>query len=163
MTDFVFQEQVTDQIKDTVSAALGSAAAQGYGDNDIGKPVVMGTANNYVIAAEDAPIQGFIAAIEPFTVNQGWAFGSVQRRGRKLAEVAAGETVTILGYVLADAQSAAGAVSTGANALPKVKPAAATAVADDGGLTAAGLFAWRVIRFVTGTGAAGQTVLLERV
>ncbi len=163
MTDFVYNEKVTDAIKDTVSAALGSAAAQGYSSNDLGKPVKMGTANNYVLCADGDPIEGFVAAIEPFTVNQGFAFGAVQRGGRKLAEVAAGATVTILGTVIAGAQTAAGTVSTGADALPKVKPATATAAADDGALTDAGLYTWRVIRFVTGTGAAGQTVLLERV
>jgi hypothetical protein len=30
-------------------------------------------------------------------------------------------------------------------------------------LNQSGLFAWRVIRIVTGTGAAGDTVLVERV
>jgi len=164
MTDFVFNEKVTDAIKDTVSAALGSAAAQGYGDNDIGKPVVMGSANNYVIAGDGVPIEGFINAIEPDTVNQGFAFGSVQRAGRKIVEVAATYTVTLGGYVLAAAQSAAGVASTGANALPKVRPAVATAAADDGAsLTNAGLYAWRVIRLIDGVGTAGAKVLIERV
>ncbi len=163
MTDFVFNESVTDAIKDTVSAALGSAAAQGYGDNDVGKPVTLGSANNYVIAADNAPIEGFIAAVEPSTVNQGFAFGAVQRRGRKLVEVAATYTVVQGGLVVAAAQTAAGVVSTGANALPKVRPAVATAAADDGTLTNAGLFAWRVIRLVDGVGTAGAKVLIERV
>jgi hypothetical protein len=61
-------------------------------------------------------------------------------------------------YVVAFTQAAIGTAG-----LAQVKKATATAAADDGALNQAGLFAWRVIRIVTGTGVALDQVLIERV
>lgn len=160
MTDFVFGENVTEAIKDTVSAALGSAAASGIGQKDLNKAVKLGTAQNYTLCADGDPIEGFINAVEPATVNAGFSFGSVQRRGRKLVENGAGQTQLAVGdYVVAFTQ-----VAIGTEGLAKVKKATATAATDDGAsLTQAGLYAWRVIRIVSGTGVAGDKVLIERV
>ncbi|MNR52654.1 hypothetical protein D3C85_1725350 [compost metagenome] len=46
---------------------------------------------------------------------------------------------------------------------PQVAPAVATAATDDGVLTAASIYAWQVVRIISGTGVAGDLVLLERV
>lgn len=158
MTTFVYGESVTDALKDTTSAALGASAGAPFGNNDIGKAVKRGTAQNYVLCADNDPIEGFVAAIEPSTVNAGFSFGSVQRRGRKIAQVGTGETVLLNGFVVAYTQTALGTVG-----YPQVAPAVATAAADDGSLTTAGLFCWQVVRIISGTGVAGDLVLLERV
>lgn len=158
MTTFVYGENVTDAIKDTVSAALGASSAAPFATADIGKAVKRGTAQNYVLCADNDPIEGFVVAIEPFTVNDGFSFGSVQRRGRKIAQVGTGETVTLNGYVNAYTQTA-----LGTEGYPQVAPAVASAATDDGALTTSGLFAWQVIRIISGTGVAGDLVLLERV
>lgn len=159
MTDFAFGENVTDAIKDTVSAALGAAANSGIGEKELNKAYKMGTAQNYVPCADGDPIEGFVNAVEPWTVNGGFSFGSIQRRGRKTVQNGAGQAQLAVGdYVVAYTQTAIGTAG-----LAQVKKATATAAADDGALNNAGLYAWRVIRILTGTGVAGDQVLIERV
>lgn len=159
MTTFAFGENVTEALKDTVSAALGAAANSGIGQKDLNKAVVMGTAQNYVPAADGDPIEGFINAVEVATVNQGFSFGSVQRRGRKTVQNGAGQaTLAVKDLVVAYTQ-----IAIGTEGYAQVKKATATAAADDGTLSNAGLYAWRVVRILTGTGAAGDLVLIERV
>lgn len=159
MTTFVYNESVTDALKDTISTALGAAAASGIGNNDVGKAYKAGTVQNYVPCADGDPIEGFVTAVEPFTVNNGFVFGSVQRRGRKLVQNGAAQAQLAVGdYVVAFTQ-----VAIGTAGLAQVKKATATAATDDGALNQAGLYAWRVIRIVSGTGVAGDQVLIERV
>lgn len=159
MTTFVYNESVTDAMKDTISAALGAAAASGIGNNDLNKAYKAGTAQNYVPCADGDPIEGFLTAIEPFTVNNGFVFGSVQRRGRKLVQNGAAQATLAVGdFVVAFTQTAIGTAG-----LAQVKKATATAATDDGALFQSGLFGWRVIRIVTGTGVALDQVLIERV
>lgn len=159
MTTFAFGENVTEAMKDTVSAALGAAAASGIGTNDLDKAYKMGTAQNYVPCADGDPIEGFVNVVEGFTVNNGFSFGSVQRRGRKTVQNGAGQATLAVGdQVVAFTQLAIGTAG-----LAQVKKATASAAADDGFLTQAGLYAWRVVRILTGTGVAGDKVLIERV
>ena len=159
MTTFVFGENVTEAMKDTVSCALGAAAASGIGQKELDKAYKMGTAQNYVPCVDGDPIEAFVAAVEPFTVNQGFSFGSVQRRGRKTVQNGAAQAQLAVGdYVVAFTQTAIGTA-----ALAQVKKATATAAADDGAMFQSGLFAWKVIRILTGTGVAGDQVLIERV
>jgi len=165
MTTFVYGESVTDAIKDTISTALGASSSAPFGNNDIGKAVKRGTAQNYVLCADNDAIEGFVAAIEPSTVNAGFSFGSVQRRGRKIAQVGTGETVTLNGYVVAYTQTALGTAG-----YPQVapKPAVvvqvdATPAPDEATIPMPSPYNWQVIRIISGTGVAGDLVLLERV
>ena len=159
MTTFAFGENVTEALKDTVSCALGAAAASGIGDKDVDKAYKMGTAQNYVPCADGDPIEAFVNVVEAFTVNNGFSFGSVQRRGRKTVQNGAGQAQLAVGdHVVAYTQLAIGTAG-----LAQVKKATATAATDDGALNNGGLYAWRVIRILSGTGVAGDKVLIERV
>lgn len=105
----------------------------------------------------DDPIEGFLIAIEPVTVNDGFSFGSVQRDKRMLAVLAAGQTsVTVGAIVTAADQTVVGTATTGA---PSGRNALVQVEATPGD---AGEFVWRVLRLLT-DGEAGSTVLLERV
>lgn len=145
MTTFVYTELVPTQNE---SAALGVSAGAKFADADLGKPVKFGTANNYVLCAANDQIDGFVKAIEPITVNNGFSFGGVQREGRVVATVGAAQTpaMAIGDLVIADAQ-----VALGTAGAPKVKTGAATYAA------------WRCIRIISGTGVAGDSVLIERI
>lgn len=149
MSTFRFNAKVNDPFADITDAALGSAAGQNYGDEEVGKAVKMGTVSNYVLCADGDPIEGFIVSTEPNTVNQGFSFGSVQRDKRILAQVDTGATLAVGDYVVSGGEAAVG---TASKAL--VKPKAAV---DTKG------FDWRVVRIVSGAGTAGSVVLLERV
>jgi len=148
MTDFVFTLLVNDPPATILSAALGTGANAFGSETDIGKGVKLGTSQNYVLCADDDEIEGVVASVEPFNVNDGFTFGTVQVDRRVEAEVGA---------------SQAGALAVGALVVSDVP----VAVATDGVLTvkagSPATFKWRVLRHVTGTGVTGDTVLLERI
>jgi hypothetical protein len=149
MSAFVFTELTqSPETMQTESACLGVDANNKLTENDIGKAVKLAAANNYVVATTDDEIEGILVAIEPVTYNDGFAFGTVQRRGRALATVGTSEvgTVAVGELVVVDDQAAVGT----AGGLVVYPGAPAT-------------FKWRVLRIVSGTGAAGDQVLIERV
>ena len=148
MTDFAFTELVDVETKVVYSAALGGGTGSQFGNNDLKKPVKLSTANNYVLATAGDEIEGFVNSVEPFTVNGGYSFGGVQTSGRIIAKVGAAQvgTLTIGEFAVAAGSSALG-------------------TKDDYPLVVQGTpatFKWRVIRVVSGTGVAGDLVLLER-
>ena len=149
MGSFVFttltQSPETMQVE---SACLGVDASNKLTDNDKGKAVKMAAAENFVLCATTNEIEGILVATEPVTYNDGFAFGSVQRRGRAEAKVGANvATVVAVGdLVVADTQ---------------------TAIDSAGGceviVGTPSTFLWRCIRVVSGTGVAGDPVIIERV
>jgi hypothetical protein len=147
MTTFVFTELVpTEKV---LSAALGPNTNTKFADADVGKAVKLGSANNYVLVEAGDEIEGFVTSIEPFTVNNGFSFGGVVVSGRVTAEVGANQGATPMAvgdYVVADAP-----VALGTAGKAQVKTGTPTK------------FLWRCIRVVSGTGAAGSMVLLERI
>ena len=149
MTAFFFTPLVNDPPATVLSAALGVDASNPLAQADVGKVVKLAASNNYVLAATGDDIEGIVSTIAAEgTVNDGFSFGGVQVDRRILAEVAAaqGGAIAIGAFVVAGIQIARGTagiaqVIAGAGANHK----------------------WRVIRHVTGTGVAGNTVLLEKV
>jgi hypothetical protein len=144
MTAFVFTDLV--DMRAHYSACLGASAAAKLTDNDIGKPVKMGTVQNYVLCADNDEIEGFVGSISPATYNDGFAFGGVWKEGR-IAVQATG-AISIGGYVVAAAQAAIDTKAAG-----KVKAGTTTR------------HHWRMIRNITNPGAAAvvnDTILIER-
>jgi hypothetical protein len=149
MTTFVFTELVNSPHADVVSAALGVNAAGKFSDKDIGKPVKMAANNNYVLCALNDEIEGFVKSVEALTTNDGFSFGSVMKNTRVTAQVDAAQTGTlVVGELCAAGTSAA--LGT-ANTYPKVIQG-----------TPAN-HKWRVIRNISGTGVAGDLVLIEKI
>lgn len=146
MANFKFAPLVTESI--LVSAALGSAANAKLTTKDAGKILKMGVAQNYVLAANGNDIEGTLISLEAHTVNEGFAFGSVKVDGMMEAKVDAAQTpaLAIGAFVVAGTQTA---IDTAGGAVVK------------GGAGVA--FKWRIIQFITGAGAAGDTVLIQRV
>lgn len=148
MTDFVFTELVPTK---NMSCALGASPAAKLTDLDLNKAVRYGTANNVVLASTGEAIDGFLKSVEPYSVNNGFGFGGVQMEGRVTAQVGTNQGATpmaVRDVVVADNQAAVG---TASNALVRT------------GTVTAGQPAWRCIRIVSGTGAAGSIVILERI
>lgn len=131
------------------SFCLGVDASHKLTSKDVGKALKLAALNNMVLCATTDQIDGFLVAVEPTTHNAGFAFGTVQRGGRVEAKVGANQGATPMAVgdlVVADTQAAidtagGAVVITGAPALNK----------------------WRCLRIISGTGVAGDTVLLERV
>lgn len=163
MPSFAFTELVpNDSIE---SGCLGPNSSTKFTDKDIGKAVKYGTADNFVLAAQGDEIVGFVNSVEPMTYNGGFSFGGVQKAGRKLAVVGAnqgGTPMAVDDLVVADTQ-----VTLGTAGEPKVKTGVAYA---QSGTTPFAVteqtpkhFKWRCMKIVSGTGVAGDTVLLERI
>lgn len=150
MTVFHFTPLVNDPLARIESAALGADADNPMTDNDVGKAVTLaaGAGANFILAAADAEIDGFVSNIMPDTVNGGWSWGGVQRSGRVKAQVGAGEAGTLIvgEYAVADTQTTLNTAG-----LAQVKQGTPS------------IHLWRCIRIITGTGATGDQVLLERV
>jgi len=150
MSTFAFNVKVNDPFASITEAALGATTGEGWGDEEVGKAVKLGAANNYVLCSDGDDIEGVVVSVEPNTVNEGFSFGSVQSDRRMLAVLDTGETAVAVGAtVVAGAQEAVGTQTNGG----KVVVATGAGVA----------FKWRVIRLVSGTGEAGATVLIERL
>lgn len=145
MTAFVFTETVPND--DVVSAALGVSANAKFASADLGKAVKLSTAQNYVPVAADDEIEGFVVAVEPFTVNDGFSFGSVQYGGRIKAQSTG--TIAIGGLVVAAAP-----VALGTAGYAQVKAGSPTK------------YLWRMVGNITSPGnsaANTHVVLLERL
>lgn len=149
MTDFVFTPLVNSPHADVVSAALGATATDLYSDVDVGQAVKVGIVNNYVPAVDGNDLEGVVVSVMGNTVNDGFSFGSVQKNKRVLATVAANEAGTV---DPGDLVICGTAIALGtANSLPNVKVGAPAS------------HFWRCIRIITGTGVAGDSVLIERI
>lgn len=147
MTAFAFKTLVPQE--PPLSAALGTGSGNAFGTNDINKAVKLAANNNYVSCAAGDDIEGFVSSVEPYTVNAGFSFGSVQVEGRHEAVIGSGANVAIGGYVVADTPLALGTAGN-----TPVKTGTPTR------------FFWRVINNITSPGnaaAVGHVVLLERV
>ena len=148
MTDFVFTLLVNDPPATILSAALGTGANVFDSETDVNKGVKLGTSQNYVLAADGDEIEGVVASVEPFNVNDGFSFGTVQVDRRIEAVVVA---------------SRVGALAIGSLVVNDIPVALGTAGDIQVKAGSPATFLWRVIRHVTGTGVTGDTVLLERV
>jgi hypothetical protein len=155
MTQFVFTELVNSPHADIVSAALGVNSAGKFGPNDIGKPVKLAANDNYVLCALNDPIHGFVETVEGITVKDGFSFGSVRRNVRKVCQVDAAQTgAAPVGQTMVAGTSAAlGTIDVN----PQVTKI------DIVGATDQVLDLWRVILVISGTGVAGDLVLIENV
>jgi len=152
MTDFAFTPLVNDPHADVVSAALGVDSSNKLNDNDVGKPVILAANDNYVLCADGDDIHGFLVSTEANTVNGGFSYGSVQRNKRFEVQVEAGEAGTLAVGTFAVAGIPVAAINV-KQTYPQVILKAA----------AAGAALWKVISIISGTGVAGDLVLIERV
>lgn len=130
-----------------ISTALGTTTSV-FTDKDQSKAVKLSDDSTYGLVADGDVIEGIVESLEPHTVNDGYAFGSVLRHtpgARAEAEVDSG-TLVVGDVVVAAAQKAVGTAQS--NVL--VKKAAGTETT----------FLWRVVSLPSG-GAAGDVVIIE--
>jgi hypothetical protein len=146
MTTFVVTELIDNLHQ---SWALGTGPGNLFTDKDLLKPVKIAAANNMVLCAAGDEIDGFVRSIEPFTVNNGFTFGGVQREDRIEVQVGTDQAGALAVNDLVVAGAGTPALGTAGRArVKKGTPVRAL---------------WQVIRIVTGTGVAGDRVLIERM
>lgn len=151
MTDFAFTALVNDPHADVITAALGVDASNKLNDNDIGKPLKLAAADNYVLCADGDNIEGFLTALNAETVNDGFSVGSLQRNKRFEVQVEGGE----LGTAIVGTFVGAGIPIVARNVKQTWPQVILTT-------PAAGDPLWRVISIISGTGVAGDLILIER-
>lgn len=149
MSTFVLTELTqSPETMQVESACLGVDAANGLDENDIGKCIKFAGSDNVVLCGDGDDIEGFVVSISPETYNAGFAFGSFQRRGRKVVQVEAGELGT---FAVGDEAVSGITVALNTAGLPQVVKAVGV------------VYKWRCISLLTGTGVAGDNILIERV
>lgn len=146
---FKFRSKLTDgylipALVGTVATPLTSADSQ--------KSVKYSTGDNVLLCADGDEIASFLASVETTLAADGSKLGNiidVTVGTRHKAVIAAGSTTVVAGtsLVVSAAQSAIGT----ADAYPKVKAGTPTT------------YKWIVRSILSGAGAAGSIVLLERV
>jgi hypothetical protein len=156
------------------TARLGAATGEGWDGKEVGKAVKMVGDSRYDHCVAGDPIEGFMFAVEDATLD-GYSIGSVQTRGRKAViadglEATPGTGAIAVGdYVVTGTAVAQGTALT--DYKPKVTKATlqpgvteAGAVTDVNNMLKLAMFAWRVVSFSgAGTGAVGDTIVIERV
>jgi hypothetical protein len=151
----------------------GNAGATPLTKNDNGKLLKLAGDSRYDLCAVGDKIEGVCqVAADLVATFDGYVLGSVQKRGRFVAvadgtQAAGTGSLAIGDFVVAGTPVALGTAHTLAG--PRVRKATNQPGAVPADLTAAGdqakvaMFGWRVVAILTGTGAVGDTVLVERV
>ena len=131
-----------------ISAKLGPNIATKYSDLDKKKAVKAQAGGRYVLCSDGDDLDGFIDSVEAAT-QDGFSFGGVARGnvGYRIEAQVAASVVTPL--VFGDLVVAAAQLAVGTKGLAQVKKGTPA------------IHKYRVLRLTTG--AAGTTVLLEKV
>lgn len=170
MAKFTFAVLTNDPNRlNVISAKLGSRAGTAnenkaglgeYSDTEINKAVKLGTVSNFLLCAEGDEIDGIIDNIDAGGTEDGYTFGGVARPngGQRFNALVGPNQATALAIgalVVADEQFAVGVENSappkGMRLNLRVKAGAPT------------LHKWRVMRVVSGTGAAGSVVVIEKI
>lgn len=158
MAKFQFKETLSQlDVVITARTADGTGAANQLADADVGKLVKLAGDSQYGLCAVGNEIEGVLQTADEFGLQDGFKLGSVRTNGRLtvtldgLQATPGTGTIAVGDFVVAGTPVARGTAQT---TPPKVCKA-----------TAAGSslnFKWRVVALY-GTGAVGQTALIERV
>lgn len=152
MAKFLLDETIHQQEVLTVRLG-GSSAGTRFTDADKGKPVKLGADSAFVLCAAGDAVEAWVSSLSSGPTYDGYQLGGIVGTGLKRATVT-GATVAVGDYVVAGTAVALGTKLTG---YMQVAKAADQAVAK------AAPHRLRVVSLVGGTGAAGSTVLLQRV
>ena len=131
-----------------ISAKLGPDVNTKYSDKDKKKPLKAQAGGRYVLCSDGDELDGFLDSVEAAT-QDGYSFGGVARGNvgfRVEAQVAA---AVVTPLVFGDLVVAGAQLAVGTKGLPQVKKGTPA------------VHKYRVLRLTTG--AAGSTVLLEKV
>jgi len=143
LTDLSFRGVITD--------ALGTNSGD-YTDVEVGKGVKL-AASAYVPVVKADEIDGIVATVEPGLRNGGFNWGTIQTKGRALATVGASQTGNV----------AIGAYVTNDTPIAPLTAGLIQVFSVGTGFVAPTRFFWRVIKIISGTGAAGDSVMIERI
>lgn len=147
MTAFNFKPRVGDSDKQSTALGASNLLAARFKDEDMNKCVKLAGLSNYVLVAAADELEGVTIAMSPNMVNNGFSFGTIANGGRLEAKIDGASAVVVGDLVLAGAQAALGT----AQAVPVVRKGAPTK------------FLWRVIDLLSGAGAIGTNVIIERI
>ncbi len=134
-----------------ITDALGTGAGE-YDDFEKGKGVQLAAAS-HIAAVKADEIDGIVNTVESGLRNGGYSWGGIQTKGRAEATVGVSQTgnVVVGAYVTNDTP-----IVNGTAGLIQVFSVGT-------GFVAPTRHFWRVLRIITGTGAAGDKVLIERI
>lgn len=172
MAKFQMTELLKNEDVSTVRLGPGTGSANQFNDKDVGKLVKYVADSRFDLCAAGDPIEGLVTSVESASLD-GYSVGGIQFSERATVNAdglqATPGTGTILvgDYVVCGTVDARNTAKTLAYAkVCKATNQPGTLPAD---LTAAGnqiknaLYAWRVVAITVGTGAVGDTLVIERI
>jgi hypothetical protein len=143
---------ISTKLGSRVGTTIENKAGLGeYSDAEIKKAVKLGTQNNYLLCADGDELDAFVDNIDAGGTEDGWTFGGVARGNvgqRHEVQVASGVATPL---VIGDLVVAGTQLPVGTKGLAQVKKGTPA------------LHKYRVMRILTGTGVAGDKVLIEKV
>jgi hypothetical protein len=173
MAKFQMTELVSEFALHTARLGAGTGSSNHVDDKEVGKAVKLGADSRYVLCSAGDPIEGFVAAVEAATLDD-YSIGSVQVYGRRTviadglqANPGAAATIAVGDYVVAGTMVAKGTALT--DYKQKVckatyQPSAEVVEANVNEVAKLLLAPWRVVSILGGgTGAVGDTIVIERV
>lgn len=169
MPKFQYGETITERAAKTTR--LGSGTAQLWTDKEVGKAVKLTADSRVDLCAAGDTIEGFVIAVNADT-SDNYSIGSFAQGGRKLVLADGLQATPGTGAIAVGDYVVCGTVTAKDTALttyqkvckatnqPGAVPADLTAAGQQAKLAA---FAWRVVAIISGTGAVGDTLLIERM
>ena len=171
MTRFVMRPKIganpRPDIHETALALDSNTIGEWRSNTDLGKALKLGGNSTYHLCKEGDEIEGFLVAMDPITVNEGYKFGTVQRNQRKQCVNTGSAALKIGDFVVAGDQTKPGTapgfpITGNDRYLMSVKKfEAATPEAKAAG--ALPINKWRVISFEGPDGSTDSILTIERI
>jgi hypothetical protein len=172
MAKFQMTELLNDDPFISTRLGAGTGAGNQIDKAEVGKPVKLVADSRYDLCAAGDPIEGFIRSTEAATLDN-FSVGSIQICERMtvkadgLQATAGTGTIAVGDYVVAGTAVSKGTALVGAPKVCKATYQPGTTVAGALGdvnlMLKVAMFPWRVVSILTGTGAVGDTLVIERV
>jgi hypothetical protein len=163
MAEFIFGVKAGLADDAVFSAALGVNVAGKLTSLDSFKVVKLIGDSRYGLAIDGDSIEGFLIAVEPSTVNNGFGFGSIQCKENFIVSNAGAGAIAVGALVVAAAQPAVGTALATVASGPLTGNRAAPVRAAAGAELTRPFFNWRVTSLLRGNGGVGTQILIERI
>lgn len=159
MAKFKFGVLVDGAAVVTARVADGTGSSNQLTKSDNGKLLKLKGDSQYGLCAVGNEIEGFLVQGDDQAPQDGYNLGSVQMEGRFVAVCDGLQATPGTGTIAVGDFVVAGTPVARGTALTEAGPRVCKATASSSGLT----FLWRVVSIVSGTGAVGDTVIVEEV
>lgn len=172
MAKFQMTEFLSDEPTLTGRFGPGTGTANQFNDKDVGKLIKYVADSRFDLCAAGDPIEGYVTSVESASLD-GYSVGGYRTEDRKIV-IADGlqatpgtGTIAVGDYVVCgtvDARNSALTLAYAKVCKATVQPnALPTTFGDVQNQLKVAMYAWRIVSILVGTGAVGDTLVMERI